>query len=472
MSAPVAARLARWRDRWVEKDPAFYRRVVLVGLPVAFQQAINIGVNLMDTVMVGALGENALSASSLANQYYYLYYILCLGISGGACVLSAQYWGAGNRGMVRQVWRLSMYIAGGAALLFAVVTWAFPDRIMAIYTDQAEMIALGARYLRFTALVFFFHGTSLIMVNLMRTAGVLYLGMAVSGLSFFCNIFFNYVFIFGKFGAPRLGIAGAAVGTLISRLLEFVITFGYLFGTRRLGFTPRDLVGGLDPVLLRTFVTTGVPPIISDGMFTVGDNILSVILGHMGAAVVSGQAITLATMRFCTAFLMGLSNASSVMIGQAVGRGERAAVQRQSRTFFLLSVAGGLAGGALIEAVSPFVVGMYDLSPQAVDATMQMMHAMSLLMVFQAAQSVMSKGVLRGGGDTRFLMAADLVFMWGLNIPFGYLAGLRWGWAPFWVFICLKLDTICKTVLCGWRLVGGNWVRDVNQPIVSTQKAG
>ena len=379
-------------------------------------------------------------------------------------MLSAQYWGAGNRAMVRQVWRLSMYIAGGSAILFAVVTGMWPHAIMGVYTTEPEMIELGSQYLRVTAWIFFFHGTSLIMVNLLRTVGVLYLGLIVSSLSFFTNIFFNYVFIFGKFGAPRMGIAGAAVGTLISRGLEFTITFVYLFaGQKFITFRPRDLIGKLDPAMMRSFVTTGMPPIISDGMYTVGDNILSVILGHMGAAVVSGQAITLATMRFCTAFLMGMCNASSVMIGQAVGRGERAVVQRQGRTFFLLSAAGGLAGGVLIEAVSPFVLGLYDLSPEAMDATMQMMHAMSLLMVFQAVQSVMSKGVLRGGGDTRFLMAADLIFMWGLNIPLGYMAGLHWGWAPFWVFICLKLDTICKTFLCLWRMVCSNWIRDVNQ---------
>lgn len=289
MSAPQAKEKQTWRDRWIEKDLAFYRQVFLVGLPVAFQQAINIGVNLMDTVMVSALGENALSASSLANQYYYLYYVLCLGISGGACVLSAQYWGAGNHKMVKQVWRLSMYISGGAALLFALATALFPAQIMGIYTNNAEIIALGNRYLQVTAWVFFFHGTSLIMVNLMRTAGVLYLGLAVSGLSFGSNIFFNYVFIFGKFGAPCLGIAGAAVGTLISRILEFAITFGYLFlGCRQIRFTPRNLVGRLDAAMLRAFMNTGMPPIISDGMFTVGDNILSVILGHMGVAVVSG----------------------------------------------------------------------------------------------------------------------------------------------------------------------------------------
>ena len=179
-------------------------------------------------------------------------------------------------------------------------------------------------------------------------------------------------------------------------------------------------------------------------------------------AVVSGQAITLATMRFCTAFLMGLNGAASVMIGHEVGKGERERVQLQGKTFYLLSVAGGLIGGLLIWLISPLIAGAYGLSPEAYDATMQMMRAMSLLMVFQAVQSVMSKGVLRGGGDTRFLMFADLVFLWLLNIPLGYMAGLVWGWTPFWVFVCLKLDVICKSILCLWRLLSGKWIKNVN----------
>lgn len=450
------------RTGWLVKEPAFYKEAFYVMLPMAFQQMINIGVNLMDTVMVGALGEVALSASSLANQYYYLYYILCLGISGGACVLSAQYYGARREEMVRQVWRLSMMLSAGAALLFAAVTYAWPYEIMCIYTDNLDMAREGARYLRVTALVFFFHGTSLIMVGLLRTVGVNNIGFVVSGISFVVNIFFNYVFIFGKFGAPRLEIAGAALGTLLSRAAEFGITFYYVFRRCRFRFRPRDLLGRLDRSMLRSFVHTGLPPIISDGFFTLGDNILSIILGHMSAAVVSGQAITLATMRFCTAFLMGLNGAASVMIGHEVGKGERERVQLQGKTFYLLSVAGGLIGGLLIWLISPLIAGAYGLSPEAYDATMQMMRAMSLLMVFQAVQSVMSKGVLRGGGDTRFLMFADLVFLWLLNIPLGYMAGLVWGWTPFWVFVCLKLDVICKSILCLWRLLSGKWIKNVN----------
>lgn len=387
----------------------------------------------------------------------------CLGISGGCCVLSAQFWGAGDGARVRQVWRLAMLLAGGAAVIFSAVTALLPAQIMRVYTTDSQMIELGARYLRVTAGVFFFHGTSLVMVNLLRTVGLNYVGLLVSSVSFVVNILLNYMFIFGKFGAPRLGIAGAALGTLLSRVAEFAITFTVLLRRNRvLPFRLYDFTGRLEKSLLHRFAAVGLPPIISDSLFTLGDNVLCVILGHMSAAVVSGQAITLATMRFCTAFIMGLSNAASVCVGHAVGRGEREAVQRQGKTFYLLSVAGGLIGGVIIWAVSPFIVGCYQLSEQATDATMQMMLAMSLLMVFQAAQSVMSKGVLRGGGDTRFLMFADLVFIWGLNVPLGYLAGLCWGWTPFWVFVCLKLDAVVKTFVLLARLLSGKWIRNVN----------
>lgn len=445
------------------RDKAFYRQMIFFALPVAFQQTINIGVNLMDTIMVGALGEAQLSASSLANQYYYLYYILCLGISGGACVLSAQYYGAGDQKSVRQVWRLAMYLSGGAALIFAVITVVFPRQIMQVYTNDAAIWAQGARYLRVTAAVFFFHGTSLIMVNLLRTVGAVQLGLPVSAVSFVVNILFNYMFIFGRFGAPRLEIAGAAVGTLLSRIVEFGITFGYLFLQRRyLRFTPRDLLGGVEHRLLHAFAKLGVPVIISDGMYTVGDNILSIILGHMSAAIVSANAITLTVMRLCTAFIMGINGASSVMVGQSVGRGQNEYAQRQGNTFYLIACIGGALGGVLIYTVSPVVVGLYNLSEQTAAITMELMAAMSIIMVFQSIQSVMSKGVLRGGGDTHFLMFADLFFLWALNIPLGYFAGLHWGWAPFWVFVCLKLDTICKTFLCLWRLASGRWIRNVN----------
>jgi len=207
------------------KEREFYRSVLTIMLPVALQQAINMGVNMLDTMMLGSFGEVQLSASSLANQYYNLFVILCLGIIGGCSVLAAQYWGAGDRDNVRQTFNMGLRLALGISIIFSIITWLFPRQIMSLYTTEADVIEQGVRYLKITTFIFVFHGTSYVAALMMRSVGQAHLGLIVSLISFVVNIGGNYVFIFGKFGAPRMEIAGAALGTLIARLAEFITTF-------------------------------------------------------------------------------------------------------------------------------------------------------------------------------------------------------------------------------------------------------
>ena len=208
-------------------DKKFYRRVLSIMLPVALQQAINMGVNMLDTIMLGQFGEVQISASSLANQYYNFFTIFCMGIIGGSSVLAAQYWGAREVEKVRQTFNMALRMALALAALFAVLTWCFPAQIMGIYTSEAHVVAQGVRYLRITAFIFVIHGTSLVAAQLMRSVGQAQLGLIVSCVSFVVNMIANYTFIFGKFGAPRMEIAGAALGTLLARTTEFLVTFGY-----------------------------------------------------------------------------------------------------------------------------------------------------------------------------------------------------------------------------------------------------
>lgn len=197
-------------------------------LPVALQQAINMGGRYADTMMLGSFGEVALSASSLANQFYNFFTIFNMGIIGGSSVLAAQYWGAKDLDRVRETFSMAIRLATGLALFFALVTALFPRQIMSIYTPEAEVIEQGVRYLRITVFVYLLHGTSLVTAQLMRSVGQARLGLFVSIIAFFVNVFFNYVFIFGQFGAPRMEIAGAALGTLLARAAEFIVTFIYV----------------------------------------------------------------------------------------------------------------------------------------------------------------------------------------------------------------------------------------------------
>ena len=219
----VAAQKQRFK---LVTDKKFYKRVLSIMLPVALQQAINMGVNMLDTIMLGQFGEVQISSSSLANQYYNFFTIFCMGIIGGSSVLAAQYWGAREVEKVRQTFNMALRMALTLASVFAVLTWCFPAQIMSIYTSEAHVVEQGVRYLRITTFVFIIHGTSLVAAQLMRSVGQAQLGLIVSCVSFVVNLIANYAFIFGKFGAPRMEIAGAALGTLLARTSEFLACDG------------------------------------------------------------------------------------------------------------------------------------------------------------------------------------------------------------------------------------------------------
>ena len=446
--------------RFFVKDKQFYLLVLSFALPVAMQQMINLGVNLADQIMIGSFGETQISACSLANQFYFIYNILCLGISGGACVLTAQYWGAGNAKRVKQTTTLALWLAIGLSVLFSVLSLVCPETIMSFYTTDTAVMACGAQYLKIMAFVYLIHGTAIIAVSVLRTVGVIKLGLFISIISFFVNIFFNYVFIFGEFGFPRLEIAGAAVGTLIARAVEFMITFGYLMVIEKnLKYRLKDLFVKIDQALMKEYITIGSPVIVSDGLLTFGNNALAMIMGHMGPSMVSAYAICNVTVQISTVFINGISASSSVITGNTIGKDETEKALNQGYTFFALSVIVGVLGAGIIWLINPLIISFYNITPETVEVTNQLMSAVELIVIFQCIQGVMTKGVLRGGGDTKFLMMADILFLWVASIPLGFLTGLVWEMSPFIVYICLRIDFVIKSIWCVHRLQSGKWIR-------------
>ncbi len=455
------------------RDKSFYRKVLAIMLPVVCQQAINMGVNMMDTMMLGSLGELQLSASSLANQYYQFFTIFCMGILGGMSVLSAQFWGAGDKERVRDTFNMALKLALCVCVVFALLTWCFPRQIMTIYTSEQEVIDYGVRYLNITVFVFCLHGTSLIASSLMRTVGKPRLGLMVSCISFFVNIAANYIFIFGKFGAPRMEIAGAALGTLIARGVEFLVTFVYIFRIdKALGLRLVHLKKMPSLQFFRSYLKIGAPVLVSDALLGLGGNIVSVVMGHMGAAVVAANAICMVVDRLCTVVVQGVGNASSIITGNTIGKGLKEEAMRQGYTFYLLSIGFGVVSAILVTVVGPLTIAIYSLEPETIELTKQMMNAYAVIVFFQCIQSVMTKGVLRGGGDTKFLMVADILFMWLVSIPFGAAGGLLFAWPAWLVMICLRVDYMIKSVWCIARLRSGKWVHEADGVEEARQMAG
>lgn len=445
------------------KEKAFYRSVLAIMLPVALQQAINMGVNMLDTMMLGSFGEVQLSASSLANQYYNFFTIFCMGIIGGSSVLAAQYWGAGDKEKVRETFSMAIRLSIGLSLIFAVLTLLFPRQIMTIYTSEEHVIEQGVRYLEITVFIFLIHGTSLVSAQLMRSVGQAKLGLVVSIISFLVNIGGNYIFIFGKLGAPRMEIAGAALGTLIARFAEFLTTFIYILVIdKKLGFRMKHFLKSPSVAFYKNYFRLGAPVLVSDALLGLGGTMVSVILGHMGAAVVAANSICQVIDRLCTVVIQGVSNASGIITGNTIGAGDRKKAMEQGETFYLLSMVFGAFSALLVFIFGPMTISMYSLTEETIAMTHHLMNAYVVVVFFQAIQSVMTKGVLRGGGDTKFLMKADILFMWIVSIPLGSAGGLVFGWPAWATILCLRADYVIKSIWCVSRLLSGKWIHEAD----------
>ena len=443
------------------KDKVFYRTALTLALPIVLQNMITIGVNIMDTVMLGSYGEIQLSGSSLANEFINIFHILCMGMGCGAAVLTAQFWGRGDKVSLKYAITIMMRICLTLAAIFTVVTIAAPEFIMSIFTDDPEVIEKGRIYFLWSAPTYLLMGISLTLTLVLRSMRKVMVPLITSIICFFVNIFFNWVFIFGHLGAPEMQIAGAALGTLIARVVETSIIGVYLLVVDKdIGFRIRDLFGSTGG-LVPTYLKYSIPVLISDGMLALGNSMVSIIMGHIGTDFVAANAIIATIVRLSTVFTQGLGQASSVMTGNTLGRGDKETAYKQGVTFVTLSFAIGVFAALVILALSPFIINMYNIEETTRNIAYQLMYAVSIMVIFQSSQSMLTKGVLRGGGDTKFLMLADVLFLWLASVPLGAMCGLVWHLNPFIIYIALKIDWAIKTFICLFRMKSKKWIRVV-----------
>ena len=445
---------------WV-KDKHFYSSLLLIALPVVLQNMITIGVTVMDVYMVGKLGEVSLSASSLAGNYLDLFIVLNLGIGGGAGVFIAQYWGNRDMDSIKKMIVIMSIICFSFASVFALLAITVPAGIMKIYTNDSGVIEAGRIYLLWSTPTFFVHGLVMVLTLSLRSMGKVLVPFISTVVSFFVNIFFNWVFIFGNLGAPRLEIAGAALGTVLSRVVEALIIGRYFFhGEKHLKFRIRDF--SISPKgLWRPFMKSGTPVIASDSFIALGNNMISVIMGHIGTAFVAAYAIVFPVMRLCNVASIGLATAAAAIIGKTIGEGRSEESQTQGYTCLILTFFTGLVAAALVLFFCPRIVNAYNLSEEAHEIARQLVYAVSIIIIFQATQCVLNKGILRGGADTRFAMVSELLFMWTISIPFGAISAFSWGCSPLVIYLIMKCDQFLKSCFSFWRFQSRKWVHEV-----------
>ena len=327
-------------------DLSFYKKVLAIALPITLQSLITVGVNMMDTIMLGRVGETALSASSLANQFINIYQICCMGIGMGASVLTARFWGMRDIHSLRKAMTIMYRLCVSFAMVFTLATVFAPDFLIRIYSNEADVQAAGVAYFNWSIPTYLLLGLSLTSTIVLRSTGQVKLPLFCSIGAFFVNVFFNWVFIFGNLGAPRMEVAGAALGTVIARVFEFSIICGYLlFADKKIGYRLRHLFLKCGD-LLGDYLKISIPVLISDSLLAFGNSAVAMVMGRIGQTFVSANAITMVTQQLTSVMTQGISNASGILTGQTLGEGDYRKAQEDGYRFLFLGAAlGALAAG-------------------------------------------------------------------------------------------------------------------------------
>lgn len=443
------------------RDKQFYKNVLAVGGPIAAQSLITVGVNMMDNIMLGRLGEYQMSGATLANQFINIFQICCMGLGMGASVLTSRYWGMKNIESLKKSVVLMHRMMFVLALLFSAATFFLPRNIMGLFSTEDAVITAGAAYFMISIPCYLLLGFSLTTSLVLRSVGKANIALFSSIGAFFINIFFNWVFIFGNLGAPRMEVRGAALGTLIARVFEFGFIMGYFFfRDKSIGMGLRDLKMKCSD-LLGEYIRISLPVLVSDTLLGLGNSMVAIVMGHIGATFVAANAITTVTQQLSTVVIQGISQASCIITGNTLGEGKEDKAQQQGVTFAAIGLLVGILGCLLILILKNPIISLYEITEETDALAHQLMDAVGFIIIFQAMNSILTKGVLRGGGDTKFLMVADILFLWCASIPLGALAGLILHLPAFWIYFFLKIDQFIKAFWCLFRLKSRKWIKAI-----------
>lgn len=442
-------------------DRPFYRQLLVLAAPIMLQNFIASSLNMFDTLMIGQLGENEVAAVGVANQVFFLFNLVANGAAAGCSIFLSQFWGGGDRRSVHKVVGLGLLMNLCIGLLFTGAACAFPGPIIGLFSDDQAVISLGIEYLLLAALSYAFTSVSFLLAGAMRSVGKAWPPMIISAGAVLVNIALNQVFIFGELGAPAMGVRGAALATLIARVVEMALMLVFCFlpssplrGRLReyISFTPAFT----GKVLLKT-----LPILLNESCWAVGTMLYVRAYGHIGTHAIAASQICNTVQNLFMVACFSLASSSLVMIGNQIGAGRREQAVIYSRRFSKLALLVGLILGIAVALSAPAILTLFKVSEQAARAAVAMLWIFSLIAPIRVLNVVLIVGVFRGGGDAGFSLAAEGVTMWTIGVPLAFLGAVTLRLPVEQVVLLITLEEIVKCVIALFRLRSNRWLHEV-----------
>ena len=447
------------------QDKIFLKKAVQIACPVALQGMLNTVVNLVDTLMIGTLGATAIAAVGLANKVFFVFSLLVFGIVSGSGILAAQFWGSGDVKQIRKVLGLAVMLSMAGAAFFVVPGLLCPALVMRIFTTSEASIALGATYLRVAALTYPFIALTNVFVAMLRAVNKVKVPVITSCIAIVINIILNYILIFGAFGAPRLGVVGAAIATLIARVIEVSLVIGYVYATKSpIAGGVRDLFGWSGH-FIRRFLDTAAPVIANEFMWGLGTTMYSLAYGRMGDDAVAAITIATTIQDIVTVLFQGLSAATAVILGNEMGAGKLKRAERYAVNFFILQFIVTIAAALVVLGIRGPLINLYSITPEVARDVNLCILVFALYMPAKMFNYVNVVGVLRSGGDTKMCLFLDTSGVWAIGVRLAFLGALVWKLPIYTVYALVLLEEVYKMILGYIRYRQKKWLRNMTLDI-------
>ena len=446
-------------------DREFYKKMLVIALPVTLQNFITSFLNMLDTVMVGRLGETEIAAVGIANQYFFLFIMFLIGLSAGCSVFIAQFWGKQDLRNIKRIMGVGLSSAILVSLVFTVLGLLFPREVMALFNQDPQVIALGAGYLRIVLVSYFFTAVTFVYSFSLRSIGQAISPMVISAVALIINAFLNYMLIFGKFGAPAMGVEGAALATVIARVVETVLLITYIYSRKGvLAATLRELTDFSFEFVKKSYHTI-FPVVLNEMCWGLASLVYEAVYGRMGTQAVAAIQIcnTINNLFLIVAF--GLASAASVMVGNSIGAGEEQLSKDYARRFSFLSVGAGVGLGLLLAVSSPAILSIFNVSDTVREASQNIVYISSAIFFIRALNIILIVGILRGGGDAKQAFIIEGSTMWFIGVPLTIIGAFVFQQPVYIVYALAMIEEICKCILCLMRLKSGLWIKNVTHQL-------
>lgn len=447
-------------------DKTFYRTFAILTLSLALQNLLTYSVNLADNIMLGRFSQDALSGASLCNQLQFFLQMLVQGVGEGVVVLGARYWGKKDLKPIPDIIGAGLRFGVSIAAVLFVLALLFPTQIIRLMTNDPVIMEQAVQYLQIICFTYVIFALTNMLTASLRSIGIVKIGYIISASTLCINICLNYVLIYGHFGAPALGVRGAAIATLVSRTVELLIVIWFLkFREHTLRLNWRKLLF-IDTSYIRDYIHVSLPMLVTQTMWGASSIIQTAILGNMenAAMVVPANSISVLVFQILSVVGYGAASAAAIMTGRTLGEGHKERINQTAFTFQIMFCIIGVFTGLIILLSRGPVLQIYNtLSPEAAELTRQFITVLAITSVGTCYQMAADCGILRAGGDTKFAMWNNLVFVWLICLPCAALSAFVFHFSPVVVFFCLKMEQLGKCPVIFLRVRSKKWIKQITR---------